>query len=403
MLNHFARISIPRVVRSSFHKVVMRMKRCNLFFLLLWPVFSLSQKSPDLSAMIQPVDSSNILVSGDYYNWCPSAVKGEDGRYYMFYSRWPHGIRGLADDSLNYIFNGFAGWMKYSEIACAVSDKLEGPYHFLKTILKGTGEEGRWDRFTMHNPQVKKFEGSYYLYYISNNFDSSFNLQQPATKEQIQWMRYNATQSIGVIRAASIQDLLSGNYVKPPAPIMKADGKQTFEIANNPSVDRGPDGRYYMMYKSRMPGGHMKFWIAVGNKPDTIFKTFANVTEDPDMACEDPSMWYDKKQKKFYAVAKYYSNSLKHAPEFGALILIESSGGKDWRLSQHTLVSIKRIKFKNGKEVKLDRLERPFVYTDEDGKPLALFAAAAIRSPNSGDPLKVTNETNSFIVCFPLK
>ena len=379
------------------------MKHCYLFFLLLSSISSFAQKNLNLSDLIKPVDSSNIMISDTYYNWCPSVVQGEDGRYYMFYSRWPHGVRKPDDDSLNYIFNGFAGWLKYSEIACAVSDNLEGPYQFVKTILKGTGEAGRWDRFTMHNPQIKKFEGNYYLYYISNNYDSSFNLKQPASKEALQWMRYNATQSIGVITAGSIKDIMAGNYSKHEGPIMRVDGKQTFEIVNNPSVDKGPDGRYYMMYKSRTPGGQMTFWMAVANKPDTVFTTFSNVTDNPEMACEDPSMWYDQKQKKFYAVAKYYSASLKYAPEFGALILIESKDGKDWLLAKHNLVSLKRLKFKNGQEMKLDRLERPFVYTDKNGKPLALFAAAAIKPPNTGDPLKVTNETNSFNVCFPLK
>lgn len=44
----------------------------------------------------------------------------------MFYSRWPHGKRELADDPMNYIFNGFSGWLKYSEIAYAIADKAEG-------------------------------------------------------------------------------------------------------------------------------------------------------------------------------------------------------------------------------------------------------------------------------------
>jgi hypothetical protein len=86
----------------------------------------------------------------------PSVVEGEDGRYYMFYSRWPHGTRKLDDDSLNYIFNGFA-WLDeiFRNCLCRFQ-QTEGPYKYVKTILKGTGEAGRWDRFTMHKPHIKK-------------------------------------------------------------------------------------------------------------------------------------------------------------------------------------------------------------------------------------------------------
>ena len=77
--------------------------------------------------MIGTVNSSGIFFSTDNYTWCSGVIKGEDGKYHMFYSRWSHSKRTLDDDSMNYIFNGFKEWGKYSEIAHAVSDKLNGP------------------------------------------------------------------------------------------------------------------------------------------------------------------------------------------------------------------------------------------------------------------------------------
>src|SRR6476469_158932 len=108
--------------------------------------------------------------SQDNLNIAP-LIKVEDGKYHMFYSRWPHGKRPLDDDSMNYIFDGFRGWNKYSEIAYAISDKIGGPYKYVKTILRGDGDKKRWDRFTMHNPLIRKFGQYYYLYYISNSYD----------------------------------------------------------------------------------------------------------------------------------------------------------------------------------------------------------------------------------------
>lgn len=373
------------------------------FFLLLSNNVK-AQDNLNLDWQLGKVDSLNIFVSPDYYTWCGSVIKGEDGKYYMFYSRWPHGVRKLDDDSLNYIFNGFAGWMKYSEIAIAVSGKLEGPYKHITTVLKSTGKEGRWDRFTMHNPHIQKFDGYYYLYFISSAYDSSFQYPKPnQTKEMAQWFKYNCAQSIGVIKVKSIKDFISGNFKMPDKPIVQVDKVRTFEVVNNPSVTQGPDGKYYMMYKSRKSGGHMTFWWAVSDKPDSSFTTISNVTSDPDMACEDPYMWYDKKRKSFYAVAKYFSQSKKYDLQRGSLVMLVSKDGKDWSFPKNPELSKKEINFNNGSKKLLAHLERPFIYRDKKGKPLALFAAAAYESPFGGDPLKIGEQRNTFNVCIPLK
>ncbi|ATP55835.1 hypothetical protein CPT03_04815 [Pedobacter ginsengisoli] len=103
-----------------------------LGFLIMQAGMLIAQTKSTNKIQLGEIDSTNIFKSADYYNWCPSVIKGDDGKCYMFYSRWTHGRRKLDDDSLNYIFDGFMGWMKYSEIACAVSDKLLGPIRLLR-------------------------------------------------------------------------------------------------------------------------------------------------------------------------------------------------------------------------------------------------------------------------------
>lgn len=361
-----------------------------------------SQDDLDLHALLpDEIDSSQIFISGTWYHWCSSVIQGEDGKYYMFYSRWPHGTRALDDDSMNYIFNGFKGWLKYSEIACAVSERPCGPYHYLKTILKGSGRAGDWDRFTMHNPQIRKFGRSYYLYYISNSYDSTITAPK---KDWQQWLRYNCTQKIGVIKASSLARLIEGKYEKPALPIMEPDGVHTFEVTTNPSVTQGPDGRYYMIYKSRKPHvGNMTLWMAVSDRPDGQFKEIAEVFTTPEMACEDPCLWYDGRRKLFYAAVKYYSNSKLLAPQFGALALITSTDGLHWKPAAHSLISLREIRFTGHPGTTLAHLERPFVLRDKEGQPQALFAAAAIEEPGKADASAVDFEHNSFIVCFKLK
>lgn len=41
------------------------------------------------------------------------------------------------------------------------TDNLTDPYRFVKTIIKGDGDQARWDRFTMHNPQIRAFGDKY--------------------------------------------------------------------------------------------------------------------------------------------------------------------------------------------------------------------------------------------------
>jgi hypothetical protein len=55
------------------------------------------------------------------------------------------------------------------------------------------------------------------------------NLQfTKADRERLQWMKYNASQAIGVIKASSIKDMLAGTYTKPSGPIMQVDNKADF-------------------------------------------------------------------------------------------------------------------------------------------------------------------------------
>lgn len=364
-----------------------------------------AQDDLNLNAQIGTVDSASIFSAPDYYTWCSSVIKGEDGKYHMFYSRWPHGKRTADDDSMNYIFDGFRGWLKYSEIAYAVSDQLNGPYRYVKTILKGNGDPSRWDRFTMHNPQIRKFGDYYYLYYSSNSFNAGFSFKDSLTRrEWHHWLKYNCSQRIGVIRAKSIKELVSGNYYKPDQPVMTIDNVHTFEVATNPTVTQGPDGKYYMMFKSRKPNvGNMTFWMAKADRPDQPFSLVGEVFTSEEMACEDPCMWYDKKRKRFYAAVKYYSNSKKIVPQFGALALITSKDGLKWQPANHPLISLRELYMKGGNKIELAHLERPFALTDSKGQVLALFAAASVQEPTKGDFGQLLPANNSFNVCFPIK
>lgn len=364
------------------------------------------KKSTDnlnINSSITPIDSSNIFIDPGYYIWCGSSILGEDGKYYLFYARWPHGPRAKNDDSLNHIFDGFKGWQKYSEIAIAVSEKPTGPYKHVKTILKGNFNEQRWDKYTFHNPQVNYFNGQYYLYFISNSFNDNMHFTKTLAKEQLHWYKYNCTQRIGMASSPSIAGFLNGSFYQKPEHLVMPDSIRTFEVTVNPSVCKGPDGRYYMMYKSRKPDlGHMTFWMAVANKPEGPFTYYSEVSSSADMASEDPYLWYDKKRKRFYAIAKYFSAKGKANTEFGSLILLTSIDGKDWGMANSFMVSERKLSFNNGTEIKLAHLERPFLLFDKKGNMQGLFGAASVKSPFNNKTTMVKPEENTFNVHIPL-
>jgi hypothetical protein len=363
-----------------------------------------AQDDLDLHKRIGKVDSAGIFRQDGYYVWCTSVLKGDDGKYHMFYSRWKHGKRALDDDSMNYIFNGFAGWNKYSEIAYAVANNMGGPYKYVKTILKGDGDPEKWDRFTMHNPQVRKFGSYYYLYYISNSYDSTLYANNiKFTNDWKHWLQYNSTQKIGVLKFKSFNDLVNGNFERSANPLMQPDGLHTFEVATNPTVTQGGDRRYYMMFKSRKPNvGNMTFWMAISNAPEGPFEFAGEVFTSSEMACEDPCIWYDKKRNRFYAAAKYYSNSKVLAPQFGALVLITSVDGLKWEPAKHSLICLRELDMVNASKIQLAHLERPFIVTDKNGEPVALFAAASIDEP-SGAITDIKDSQSTFSVYIPIK
>ena len=89
-----------------------------------------AQNAPDnldLTNHLKPISAENIFKTEGYYNWGTSILKGDDGKYHMFYSRWKKDY-------------GFYGWLTHSEIAHAVSDHPAGPWTYLETALQGPRE-----------------------------------------------------------------------------------------------------------------------------------------------------------------------------------------------------------------------------------------------------------------------
>ena len=78
----------------------------------------------------------------DYWVWDGSVIKGDDGLYHMFASRWPKNI------------TFHPGWMLMSEVVHATSERVEGPYTFVDVVLPARGADF-WDGRATHNPTIR--------------------------------------------------------------------------------------------------------------------------------------------------------------------------------------------------------------------------------------------------------
>lgn len=312
----------------------------------------------ELNSRIDIVQDHQILKDEGFAVWGGSTIKGEDGKYHMFYSRW----KG----------NGLGGWKTTSTVAYAVSDSPYGPFKHVKVILKGSGDKSRWDYNNAHNPHIKKFGDNYYLYYIAAyTWEGKVNSKGKNRKP-------TDFQNIGVIKFKSMKDIVDGNYTIPDAPIITADNVKTFNRNVNPSVTQGPDGRYYAAMKCRGDadgGGGFIHWIMVSDAPDKPFKVFSKML-DHSLGAEDPYMWYDQKRERFYAIVKEFGSG-KLAPEHGALALLTSVDAKDWKPAKNSIVTLKKMNRPDGKQYSVGYTDRPQLVFDEEGTIIALNTASS--------------------------
>ncbi len=298
----------------------------------------------DLGAMIQPYDPAiSAYADTGYHCWDPQITKGDDGRYYLVYSRW----RKKGGD-----------WLTNSEICMAVADRPTGPYQHLKVLLKGRGP-GHWDELMACNSKIKRFGDTYYLYYISS--------KAAQTRTQIR-----NSQRAGVAVSSTLTgpyDPLDHSIVDPSPPV--------HALTVNPTVEQMPDGRYLMMLKGdKQPHapteamGQRVEGLAISDKPTGPFVIQPELAIK-DYDTEDAEMWWDAARGKFFAVF--------HAHTF--IGLIESTDGLQWQPAGHSrVVEGNRLKLTNGRELKTDQgpLQRPGIFI-ENGVPRVLCLAVPMR------------------------
>jgi len=306
---------------------------------------------------LEPVDEHNIFKSEGYFNWGASIIKGQDGTYHMFYSRWKKDYT-------------FLGWLIYSEIAHATSKDPAGPWTYRETVLEGRGT-GYWDAITAHNPKIKYFDGKYYLYYCSTNMGevdySEADLLETARVgyNHKYWKILRPNQRTGV----AVSNSINGPWIRKDQPLIEPSGPIT-TLTVNPAIDRGKNGKYYLVVKGDKPD-ETRFIrnqaVAISDQPDGPFEIQPDPVIDY-IDTEDMSIWFDSARDRFYGI--FHSN---HDGQF--IGMVTSPDGINWKKATDYWMMPKKVLMRDGSYHEADRLERPFVFY-EDGKPRVLSLAA---------------------------
>lgn len=344
--------------------------------------FQKKSQELDFTQLIPAKPDKRFFQMEGYCVWCNGAVKGEDGKYHLFFSRWPES-------------RGFDAWVTHSEIAHAVSDSLLGPYVFHDIAIPHRGNQ-YWDGDYAHNPHVLKEGDTYYLYYTGNRgsgyWYQTADTVKPTMNDREWWINRN-NQRIGVAVAKSPY----GPWQRFDKPLIDiSEGRKTTGV---PTVSKRPDGKYMMVYKSvtdngTFKGGGVVHHVALADHPLGPFVDYDKpfvVSSKSDFPIDDHVEWYQ--DGKYYCIAKDHAGRKENSlTKFGqALILFESEDGLNWQLAKNALVHEFHIDFSDGTQMDFERLEMPKVYM-EDGKIKALFLAA-----------KPVGVSKSFSIVLPVQ
>ena len=328
--------------------------------------------------------ASVALDMEGYYVWDSAVIKAS-GKYHMFCSRWKQEL-GFG---CNWVFN--------SEIVHCISDSPEGPYVFKNSVLPRRGRSF-FDGMNTHNTCIRHHNGKFYLYYMGTTYGGDIPNGNGVSAERYleTWNR----KRIGLAVAENID----GEFTRFDFPLLEPRDCSHWDctITTNPSVVIKPNGKTYLIYKSRSScHSPLQLGVAAADSPDGKFERLCDKPilnfEDPDIHIEDPFVWFDSGRNKFCLIAK---DDLKNGSdgitgEWGAGFYAESDDCINFEVAPNPKVYSRNIRWKNGEECVLGNLERPSLLTDENGKPTHIFCAAG-----KGRPYDFSERT--FVVCMEL-
>jgi hypothetical protein len=316
----------------------------------------------NLSGRLLPAPRNGGFHLEDYWVWCGSAVRGEDGRFHLFASRWPKWLPMHP------------GWLTGSEIVRASADRPEGPYVMEEVVLKPRGAE-YWDGRSTHNPHIAKHGDTYILYYMGTTHPLAEPLPgEELTLEDPRVIVARANKRVGIAVSKSV----FGPWERMDAPVLPVrPGRYDSFLTSNPAPCIREDGSVLLIYKARCYEGaaHGKMTIGVACA-DHYTGPYRVLSEEPvfppEFHIEDP--FIRSTGQGYELIAKDMEGNLCGEKHGG--IHAVSPDGLQWQLSASPKSYSRTIRWDDGTVQTMGSLERPFILF-QDGHPTHLFAAVA--------------------------
>ena len=301
-----------------------------------------------------------------YWVWCGSVIRGDDGRYHMFASRWPSDVSVLH-------------WAVNSEIVRASADRPEGPFRFEEVVLGATGGSA-FDARVLHNPCIRRCGEMFLLFYTGSTFDGPTpNHDDPAPQPSGRWQQAWHNKRIGLATARSVL----GPWTRSKRPILDVrPGHWDGVITSNPAPCVHEDGRVLLLYKSTphrhdrdgsFRGRFMLGAAWAGHYTQPFRRLDDNPVlqfDHPDAHVEDPCCWHDG--RCYRAIMKDMTGAIGGEPQAG--IAAESPDGVRWRLSDPPRAYRRQVRWDDGSVTCPAKLERPQLLF-EAGRPTHFYAA----------------------------
>lgn len=372
------RLPFSRRAKWSWSSAVDRMRKRERIV-----VVSMNDKA--FHDRVGPAVRNGGFRMADYWVWCGSVIRGADGLYHMFASRW----------SKTLPFN--PGWLTSSEVVRAVATTPRGPYRMAEVVLPARGAE-YWDGRGTHNPFITRSGDDYLLYYSGTTHPfPDVRPGEPLGCDDPRVLITRSNQRVGLATSKSVL----GPWTRMDRPILPTRPNTFYSFfTSNPSPCVERDGSISLIFKGRQyienDFSPMTFGLARAAHWGASYEVITrrplfSLTEVGEL--EDPFLWRGD-DGDYRMLAKDMTGNI--CGETGGGLLARSADALDWQVERGRPAYSRSIVWDDGSRERLGALERPFLLIEDDG-PTHLFAAA-------GDgPGGFANARNSWNLVMPLK